>query len=165
MPGETRTLAEIGGPGAIHHFWVTIASSEPNHLRKLVLRMYWDGEATPSILAPIGDFFGTGHGEYTEYAALPLAIGKQKAMNSYWYMPFEKGAKVTVENQGTNPVGAFYYQVDYRSYRDASPCGARAVPRPLSPGVSHPGIQEARARTSSHARSTASPTPPARGTT
>ena len=69
MPGETRTLAEIAGPGAIHHFWVTIASSEPQHLRKLVLRMYWDGEASPSVLAPIGDFFGTGHAEYAEFAS------------------------------------------------------------------------------------------------
>ena len=130
MPGETRTLAELSGPGAIHHFWVTIASSEPNHLRKLVLRMYWDGEATPSILAPIGDFFGTGHGEYTEYAALPMAIGRQKAMNSYWYMPYEKGAKVTIENQGNNPVGAFYYQVDYRSLsRRFTGAGHRPVPR------------------------------------
>jgi hypothetical protein len=36
-------------------------------------------------------------------------------------MPFEKGARITVENQGTKPVRAFYYQVDYRSYPDASP--------------------------------------------
>jgi hypothetical protein len=120
QPGETRTLAQLNGPGAIHHIWVTIASDEPHHLRKLVLRFYWDGEETPSVLAPIGDFFGTGHAEYTEYASLPLAIGRQKAMNSYWFMPFEKGARVTVENQGIRPVGAFYYHIDHRSYTDSA---------------------------------------------
>jgi hypothetical protein len=123
--GETRTLAEIEGAGAIHHIWVTIASREPYHLRKLVLRMYWDGESTPSVLAPIGDFFGTGHGEYTHYACLPMAIGSQKAMNCYWFMPFEKGAKITVENQGERAVDAFYYYIDYRSYSEPLARSAR----------------------------------------
>jgi len=40
-------------------------------LKKLVLRMYWDGEATPSVEAPIGDFFGLNLGEYVEYEAAP----------------------------------------------------------------------------------------------
>jgi hypothetical protein len=119
-PGETRTLAAIEGPGAIHHVWVTIASPEAHHLRSLVLRIYWDGEATPSILCPIGDFFGTGHGEYTPFVSLPMAIGQQKALNCFWYMPFAKGAKITVENQGGQPVGAFYYYVDYREFPDAA---------------------------------------------
>ena len=31
---------------------------EAYHLKKIVLRMYWDGEKTPSVEAPIGDFLG-----------------------------------------------------------------------------------------------------------
>ncbi len=45
-PGETLTLLDEAGPGLISHVWVTIASDDPNHLKALVLRMYWDGEAT-----------------------------------------------------------------------------------------------------------------------
>jgi hypothetical protein len=116
-PGETRVMAELSGPGAIHHIWVTIASGDPAHLRNLVFRLYWDGEETPSVLAPIGDFFGTGHGEYTSYAALPMAVAAQKSMHCWWLMPYANGAKVTVENQGTVPVGAFYFHVDYRIYK------------------------------------------------
>src|ERR1700727_665380 len=50
--GETLTLLDEAGPGVISHVWVTIASDDSNHLKALVLRMYWDGEATPSVEAP-----------------------------------------------------------------------------------------------------------------
>ena len=62
--GETLTVFEEAGPGVITHLWFTIASGEKFHLKKLVLRMYWDNESTPSVEAPIGDFFGLGLGEY-----------------------------------------------------------------------------------------------------
>ena len=39
--GSTFTLAEIEGPGAIQHIWMTCF---PKYWRSLVLRMYWDGE-------------------------------------------------------------------------------------------------------------------------
>jgi len=38
-----------------------------------VLRIYWDEEKTPSVEAPIGDFFGLGNGEYFLYQSKPLA--------------------------------------------------------------------------------------------
>ena len=60
-PGKTVTLAEISGPAIIHHIWVTI-SGEPFYGKKIVLQMYWDDEEQPSVEAPIGDFFGVGHG-------------------------------------------------------------------------------------------------------
>ena len=55
--GETLTVFEEAGPGVITHLWFTIASREKSHLKKLVLRMYWDNESTPSVEAPIGDFW------------------------------------------------------------------------------------------------------------
>src|SRR5215470_16672325 len=59
-PGETLALLEAAGPGEISHIWVTIASGESFHLKKIVLRIFWDGESSPSVEAPIGDFFGLG---------------------------------------------------------------------------------------------------------
>ncbi len=79
--GETLTVLEDSGPGVITHVWFTIASGESYHLKKLVLRMYWDNEPTPSVEAPIGDFFGLGLGEYFTYQSLPLAVGSVKALN------------------------------------------------------------------------------------
>ena len=135
-PGETATLAEIKGPGAIHHIWVTIAA-EPFYGRKLLLRMFWDGEKSPSVEVPIGDFFGVGHGLNRNFSSLPIACSSEgRAKNCYWSMPFRQSARVTVTNEGTAEVPAFYYYLDYRElswlgtdapyfhgqYRQETPC-------------------------------------------
>jgi len=114
--GETLTLLDDAGPGLISHVWFTIASDDPNHLKALVLRMYWDGEATPSVETPVGDFFGLGLGDYYLYQALPLSVGADKAMNSFFPMPFQKRARVTLANEGSRKVDAFYFNIDYREY-------------------------------------------------
>jgi hypothetical protein len=114
--GETLTLLDENGPGLISHVWVTIASDDPHHLKALVLRMYWDGEATPSVETPIGDFFGLGLGDYYLYQSLPLTVGADKALNSFFPMPFQKHARITVTNEGTRKVDSFYFNIDYRAY-------------------------------------------------
>ena len=115
-PGETITLMDQTGPGIITHIWFTIASPESMHLKKLVLRMYWDGEATPSVEAPIGDFFGLGLGQYFKYESAPLSVASDKALNSFFQMPFPKKARITVTNDGTEKVNSFYFNIDYRVY-------------------------------------------------
>jgi hypothetical protein len=116
--GKTAVLAEIKGPGAIHHIWTTIAA-EPFYGRKIVLRIYWDGETSPSVEAPVGDFFGVGHGLNRNFASLPITCSSEgRARNCYWYMPFRRSCRITAENQGTRPVDAFYYYVDYRELPD-----------------------------------------------
>jgi len=115
-PGKTLTLAEIKGPGTISHIWCTIAA-EPFYSRKLVLRIYWDGEKDPSVEAPIGDFFGVGHGIDRNYSSLPFNVSSSgRARNCFFEMPFVKSARVTVTNEGKERVSAFYYYVDYRVY-------------------------------------------------
>ena len=112
--GATAVLADLKGPGLIHHVWVTI-SAEAFYARKIVLRMYWDGEASPSVEAPIGDFFGVGHGLDRNVDSLPISCTSDgRARNCYWQMPFRKSARVTVTNEGTGEIPAFYYYVDYR---------------------------------------------------
>ncbi|HSQ79366.1 MAG TPA: glycoside hydrolase family 172 protein [Candidatus Bathyarchaeia archaeon] len=117
-PGKTAVLAEIEGPGAIHHIWTTIAA-EPFYGRKIVLRVYWDGEKSPSVEAPLGDFFGVGHGLNRNFASLPITCSSEgRARNCYWYMPFRRSCRITAKNEGTRPVDAFYYYVDYRELPD-----------------------------------------------
>ncbi|MEM6431068.1 MAG: DUF2961 domain-containing protein, partial [Deinococcota bacterium] len=72
QPGETITIAETTGAGVITHIWVTIACDSQHYLRKIILRAYWDGEDTPSIECPIGDFFGMGHARTSNFSSLPL---------------------------------------------------------------------------------------------
>ncbi|MCK4703712.1 DUF2961 domain-containing protein, partial [Candidatus Bathyarchaeota archaeon] len=117
-PGETATLAEMEGPGCVKHIWVTIRTDEEWYLRKLVLRAYWDGEENPSVEAPIGDFFGIGHGLTRNYVSAPLQMSPEdgKGFNSWWPMPYGDGARITIENQGERQVTAFYYYVDYEEW-------------------------------------------------
>lgn len=118
-PGATLTLMDESGPGVISHVWITIASPEMYHLKKLVLRAYWDGEETPSIEAPIGDFFGLGLGDYTLYQSIPLSVAPNNALNSSFSMPFQKHARITVTNQGNQGVNAFYFNIDYQRCNEA----------------------------------------------
>ncbi len=113
-PGGTALLADLKGPGAITHIWVTISCREKGYPRKLILRAWWDGEKAPSIECPIGDFFGTHHGEVTPFSSMPMAIGTKTGYNCFWYMPFSRGAKFTLENLCEEKVRAFYYYIDYR---------------------------------------------------
>lgn len=114
-PGATLTLAELQGPGRIVHIWFTISHNESNYGKLLVLRMYWDGEKTPSVECPINDFFCQGHGMDVYVNSLPIRVTSDgRARNCYWPMPFNKSAKITVTNEGKVACGAFYYYVDWQ---------------------------------------------------
>ncbi|HZY61861.1 MAG TPA: glycoside hydrolase family 172 protein [Edaphobacter sp.] len=116
VPGATATVLDVDGPGTIAHIWFTIADNEPYNLKRIVLRMYWDGETSPSVEAPIGDFFGLGLGEYHTWQSEMLSVGNDKSLNCFFAMPFAKHARITVTNEGKQPINALYYNIDYRIY-------------------------------------------------
>jgi hypothetical protein len=115
--GEERTIANLTGPGIITHMWFTIATPEQYHLKKIVLRMFWDDDKLPAVEAPIGDFFGLGLGEYFLYESGPLSVGSQKSLNCYFPMPFRKSARVTITNEGKQNISAFYYNIDWEKHQ------------------------------------------------
>ena len=120
-PGATATLATLPGAGIIRHIWCTMGHNDPMHRRNVILRMFWDGDETPSVECPVGDFFGQGWGESYNYAALPLAAGPRNGLglNCYFPMPFSQGAILTVENDSDEPCGTFYYYIDYEELDQA----------------------------------------------
>ncbi len=122
-PGGILPLMDANGPGMLTHIWITVASPEAYHLKKLVMRIYWDHETTPSVEAPLGDFFGLGLGEYHRWESELLSVGSDKALNSFFFMPFQKHARITVSNEGQQKVDAFYYNLDYRAYSQPLPRG------------------------------------------
>ena len=111
--GETMELFSEAGPAEIRHIWITMATGEAYHLKKVVLRMYWDGEAEPSVEAPIGDFFGLGLGTYTVFHSALLAVAPDKALNCYFPMPFARRGRVTVTNEGSQEITDFYWNIDW----------------------------------------------------
>ncbi len=135
--GEAIEIFNEEGPGEIRHIWTTIPPwSEVYHLKKIVLRMYWDNEKTPSVATPIGDFFGLGLGTYTTYQSALLAVNPDQALNSYFPMPFRKHGRITVTNEGSKDVTDYYWNIDWvklsalppstayfhAEYRQCAPC-------------------------------------------
>ena len=104
----TYTIAEIDGAGAIQHIWMT----PTGNWRYSILRFYWDDETTPSVEAPVGDFFCMGWGRYSPLHSLPVAVNPGSAFNCYWTMPFRKKCRITMENIDEHDM-VLYYQVDY----------------------------------------------------
>jgi hypothetical protein len=108
--GETFTMADIDGPGAIKHIWMTDSCSLN---RGFVIRIYWEGEEKPSVEAPHGDFFASAdYLSYRQLTSIPVCVNPKRAFNCYWQMPFKKHCKITVENIQTSD-SVLYYQVDY----------------------------------------------------
>jgi hypothetical protein len=109
QPGETFTMAEIEGPGAIQHIWMT----PTGNWRFSIIRIYWDDETEPSVECPVGDFFGMGWNEYAPLNSLAVCVNPGSAFNCYWVMPFRKKCRITMENINDKDPMTLYYQVDY----------------------------------------------------
>lgn len=115
-PGETATLADIEGAGVIRHLWITVADQterDPFVLRNLVLRMWWDGEATPSVETPLGDFFCNGFGRRAIVNSTPMLVAPTGGMNCYLPMPFASHARIEITSEHPATIEAFFWQVDY----------------------------------------------------
>ena len=112
-PGETRVLADLEGPGVLTHFWFT----QRNHYRECLLCITWDDAASPSVLVPLGDFFGLGHGIVNSYQSALFTASTNSnnrfnegcALNSYVPMPFRKRALVELVNESGEEHLQYFY--------------------------------------------------------
>jgi hypothetical protein len=109
-PGERRVLGEINGAGAIQQIWLTSANLR---WRDLILRIWWDDQANPSVESPLGDFFCCGWNRFAQISSLAVCVNPGRAFNCYWQMPFRKAARIEVENRDPDNFGIVYYQINY----------------------------------------------------
>ncbi|MCX7019366.1 MAG: DUF2961 domain-containing protein [bacterium] len=118
--GQTAELADIRGAGVIRHMWFTAQSDVPPVYGLLILRMKWDGETSPSVESPLGDFIGVGFGRERLFTSLisdmtPAGGANHAALNCYWPMPFRNRARVSIENRSKRIVTMFFSQIDYET--------------------------------------------------
>ncbi len=106
--GETFTLADINGPGAIQQIWMTPTGA----WRHSILRIYWDDQTIPSVECPVGDFFAMGWGEYAPLSSLAVCVNPGSAFNCYWEMPFQTRCRITMTNIAKQDM-VLYYQINY----------------------------------------------------
>jgi hypothetical protein len=112
-PGETVVLCDIEGPGTIRHIWMTGSfNRNPEKLRSLVVRAWWDHQEHPSIECPLGDFMGSAHGKPNAYQSAVHSTGINAAFNFWLPMPFNEHGRLTLTNEYTEDITIFY-QVDY----------------------------------------------------
>ena len=109
-PNSTSTIMDVDGPAIIQHIWITMNAK---FHRDLILRFYWDGETTPSVEVPLGDFFCNGWKRNVDILALPINVNPMGGFNCYFPMPFRKHAKVTIENRAPVAADGFFYTINY----------------------------------------------------
>jgi hypothetical protein len=108
QPGESATLADIAGQGAIQQIWMTPTGP----WRASILRVYWDDQTAPAVECPVGDFFACGWNRYAQISSLAVCVNPGSAFNCYWEMPFRSRARITMTNIGTAPM-ILFYQINY----------------------------------------------------
>jgi len=123
-PRQTAVLLDVAGSGCITHFYWTMIGNDPYDLRRAVLRMYWDGEPTPSVEVPLGDFFGAANCIVPVFTSQLMTInrgmGASFGFNCYFPMPFSSGARIELHNEGDTglggPLNAYWYHIEYEEY-------------------------------------------------
>ncbi|RAP78197.1 DUF2961 domain-containing protein [Paenibacillus montanisoli] len=131
MPGApATTLVESDTPGMITRMWLTFpgwfwrhwdpkAENDPSTLKKLILRIYWDGEDYPSVEAPVGDFFGIGHCEFRHYVSRYLGMSSG-GFYCYFPMPYNK-VRIEVENLHDSIPIDIFFNANYEEYDKPQP--------------------------------------------
>lgn len=112
-PNTSLVIAELNGPAVVRRF--RISHQEKDSIatnRGVIVRIYWDGEQTPSVEVPIGDFFGTGFGEQRNFDS---AVWKQRKGNKeiLYPMPFKKSARFELVNLTPKKFKSFSWRIDY----------------------------------------------------
>ncbi len=111
-PGQRVVLADIEGPGTIRHFWCTVPPGPPAAMRALVLEVFYDDHAAPSISVPLLDFFGATLGRPVAYASLLTVVAEGRGFNAYFPMPFRRRVRLELHNNSDRRVEC-YFHVDY----------------------------------------------------
>lgn len=109
---------------------ITWEEQDPFYYRKALIKITWDDQDTPSVLAPLGDFFCVGHSLPGNFESMPFNVsvkpeeagkfGAPCALNCFFPMPFNKKAKIEIINENELPF-ALYFYVDYELYKEELP--------------------------------------------
>jgi hypothetical protein len=111
-PGERVVLAELEGPGTLRHVWMALLPGPPEALRALLLEVFYDGAAEPSISVPCLDFFASPHGRPVAFDSALVSVHEGRGFNAYFPMPFRRSVRVEFSNGSPRSI-PLYYQIDY----------------------------------------------------
>ncbi len=97
-PGSTHTVFDFDQGGRILGLRVSPASALATKARDILLKIAFDG-AEPSVVCPLGDFFGYGWGQPSMQS---LLVGTSGQTNyCYFPMPFDQRATIILASEGS----------------------------------------------------------------
>ncbi len=122
--GKRVTIGEVKGQGRIQNIWMTFTGWFWGHwnpdapvsqtiLKTLILRIYWDGEDTPAVQCPVGDFFGNGLCETSNFASQYFGMSSGGFFCKF-PMPFRKGFRIELENKDEKVDTSVFMNVLYQ---------------------------------------------------
>ncbi|MEW5978448.1 MAG: glycoside hydrolase family 172 protein [Acidobacteriota bacterium] len=123
---STSLLLELPEAGTITSIRINpLFPLTPYQLNHVSLRIYWDGETTPSVDAPLGIFFGSGLGE-ASVRAIAVGMSPSSAYYCYLPMPFWRKARVELANDNPTALPKVWWEVGYK------PASLSAYPSEIS---------------------------------
>ncbi len=94
--GATKTIWSAEGRRYIKSLFLHSSDMSAGVLKRLVLRIYWDGAKEPSVESPLLDFFGNGF-RAVSYTSLCTGYSNGDFYSGF-PMPFKHSAKIEIEN-------------------------------------------------------------------
>ena len=100
---STKTIQTLSGNRAITQFRIRFDENKLSEkeiedmLKNAWLRITWDDDTSPSVMAPLGMFFGS-YPRFQPYRTIPLGAFPGQ-LYSNWFMPFSKSAKIELINK------------------------------------------------------------------
>lgn len=80
------------------------------------LRIFWDGQTTPAVDAPLGSYFGMGQFGVADVRSLPLGIGEDGRLYCYFPMPFRTSARIELVNDGGVALNGVGYSIEHTAF-------------------------------------------------
>ncbi|HJU55523.1 MAG TPA: glycoside hydrolase family 172 protein [Pyrinomonadaceae bacterium] len=97
--GKAVTLFEANQQGRIVGLRLGPARAFARKERDVLIKFYWDGESTPAISCPVGDFFGYSWGQPAVKSLLLGTAGDENYI--YLPMPFDRSARIELVWEGS----------------------------------------------------------------
>jgi hypothetical protein len=78
-----------------------------------VIRIFWDGCEHPSVIAPVGDFFGLSNGRAAHFSTPYLGVSEGKGFHCFFPMPFDRHGRIEIVNESDHTLDLLFFQINY----------------------------------------------------
>jgi D-arabinan exo alpha-(1,3)/(1,5)-arabinofuranosidase (non-reducing end) len=113
-----HSYTPVGAHGSFERtFYYQPDADVTTALNDLHLRIKWDGASDYAVDTTLGMFFGIGeHGYSLAPNSLMIGIDSSGWLYSYWPMPFQSSAEISLVNTGSAAQDGIQYSISHRAF-------------------------------------------------